>query len=281
MTSESKTWDALKAKYLRQVEKALSSVKHPRIKEVLEDVRSHLDRRFAELGPEQQTRKNLRAIVDEMGPASDYAELLEPDDAPPRRNIQRKYLLWSGLAVAVIIAGIISAMTIFSKARPVTLEEFRRDFPEKIAKLNIDTANLKDAIRIFGTPIKYIWGNQTFDKKNLPEHYCLVYPDRFHVFISGNRIIELRHEGPGTGYVFRGKLQVGSSLEEVLDVVGQPAEIIEGKKNWFKDGVLYKDIDGRQGYCYYGRADQDVRFFFWDYKVTALYETRSDYGQGR
>ena len=58
MTSENKTnktWDSVKAEYLRQVEKALSSVKHPRSKEVVEDVGSHLDRRFAELEPQQQT----------------------------------------------------------------------------------------------------------------------------------------------------------------------------------------------------------------------------------
>jgi hypothetical protein len=49
MTPENKKWDALKAEYLRKVQKALSSVRHPRGKEVLEDVSSHLDRRFAEL----------------------------------------------------------------------------------------------------------------------------------------------------------------------------------------------------------------------------------------
>lgn len=74
---------------------------------------------------------------------------------------------------------------------------------------------------------------------------------------------------------------MGSPLEEVLEAVGQPKETVEGQKNWFEDGVLYKDIEGRKGYCYYGRADQDVRFFFRSYKVIAIYETRSDYGKSR
>lgn len=119
MTSENKEWDSLKAEYLRQVAKALSSVKHPRSKEVLEDVRSHLDRRFAELEPKQQTWENFQAIITEMGPASDYAELLEPQAAPPGPHVQRQYLVWIGLAVVVVIAAAIllpMAVRLVSKA---------------------------------------------------------------------------------------------------------------------------------------------------------------------
>jgi hypothetical protein len=81
MTSESKKWDRLKAGYLRKVEEALSSVKHPRRGEVLEDVRLHLERRFEELGPEEQTRENFQDIIAQMGPAADYAELLDAHSA--------------------------------------------------------------------------------------------------------------------------------------------------------------------------------------------------------
>jgi len=115
MTSESKKWDSLKAEYLRKVEKALSSIKHPRSKEVLEDVRSHLDRRFAELEPQQQTWENFQAIITEMGPASDYAELLEPAAGQQRRSVPLKYLLWIGLAAVVVIAAILLPMAIPNK----------------------------------------------------------------------------------------------------------------------------------------------------------------------
>jgi hypothetical protein len=284
MTSESKTWESLKTEYLRQVEKALSSVENPRKKEVLEDVCSHLDRRFDELEPDQQTWENFQAIITEMGPASDYAELLEPDAVQRVRPVPLNYLLWIGLAVVVIIGtAILLTWAISDKPQPVILEEFRRDFPEKVAKIksNIDIASLEDVIRIFGEPVEYIWGNQTFQKKNLPRRYVVVYPGRFCVFISEDKIVEIRHEGPGTGYVWKGGLHVGSPLEEVLEVTGQPTEAVEGQKNLFEDGVLYKDIEGTKGYCYYARVDQNVRFFFWNYKVSALYETRSDYGEGR
>lgn len=76
MTLQSKPWKDIQAQYLNKVEKALSSVKHPHMAEVVEDVRSHLDQRFKALGPDEQTRENLQAIITQMGPASDYAELL-------------------------------------------------------------------------------------------------------------------------------------------------------------------------------------------------------------
>lgn len=148
----------------------------------------------------------------------------------------------------------------------------RADVNEQVSRLNIDTATLDDVIRIFGEPIDYVWGNQTFTKDDLPSSYILRYPNGFSVSMSHGRVHELRHTQPG--YTWQGKLQVGSSLEEVLEAVGRPTETIEGQSCAYKDGVLYKDIDGRKGYCYYSRRDQGVRFFFMNYKVTALYVTR-------
>jgi hypothetical protein len=107
MTSGQKTWESLKAEYLHQVEKALSSVRHPRKREVLEDVRSHLDRRFAELKPDEQTWENFQAIITGMGPASDYAELLDPEAVPVSRSVSRKYLWYVSLAAVVIISFVI------------------------------------------------------------------------------------------------------------------------------------------------------------------------------
>ncbi|MHC4737426.1 MAG: S8/S53 family peptidase [Planctomycetota bacterium] len=153
------------------------------------------------------------------------------------------------------------------------------DINDKIAKLDIDTASLDDVIRIFGKPEEYLWGRKTFTKDNLPTTYIAAYPNGFRVVMSGGLISELRHEGPD-GYVFRGKFGIGSSLDEVLEVLGEPIETIVGQANQFKEGVLYKDIDGRKGSCYYGRTDQAVRMFFKNYKVSALYVTRSDYSTG-
>jgi beta-lactamase regulating signal transducer with metallopeptidase domain len=157
-------------------------------------------------------------------------------------------------------------------------EEFARRLPARIRQLDIDTADLERVKEIFGKPIKYIWGKETFTEDNLPKRYVLVYPSNFHIYMRENKIVELRHEHDFS-YVFRNKLRCGSTLEEVFEVVGHPEKIVQGEENSFKDGVLYKDIDGRKGYCYYARSDQDVRLWFIDYKIGAIYMTRSDYGE--
>jgi hypothetical protein len=157
-------------------------------------------------------------------------------------------------------------------------EEFTRRLPAKIRQLDIDTADLERVKEIFGKPIKYIWGKETFKEDDLPKRYIMVYPSQFRVFISGNKIAEIRHES-GFNYVYRNKLRHGSTLDEVFEVVGHPKKVVQGEENKFKDGVLYKDIDGRKGHCYYARSDQNVRLWFWDYKIIAIYMTRSDDGE--
>jgi hypothetical protein len=68
-------------------------------------------------------------------------------------------------------------------------------------------------------------------------------------------------------------VHLGSTLDEVLQALGPPSETVVGKPLGFDAGVLYKDIDGTKGYCYYARPDQNIRCFFMDDKVKALYVT--------
>lgn len=278
MTSENTMWEELKTEYLNKVRKELSSVRHPRREEVLADVSSHLDRRFTELESNEQNWENFQTVITEMGPPRDYAELLEPEAAGKKVVLPRS-LLWIALCLAGVIAGVILWRTgEFYKAKPVTPKRFRENFGKNIERFKIDTATLKDVIKAFGEPVGYIWGDKNFEKKNLPGRFVIVYPAGFHVFMSSGEVVEIRYEGAGTGYTFLGEIKVGSTLEHVLEVVGQPREIVEGEEIGWDDGVLYKDVEGRKGYCYYLRADKDVRFFFLNYKVKAMYITRSDYG---
>ena len=158
--------------------------------------------------------------------------------------------------------------------------EFAGQLPAKIEQLDIDSAGLEDVKEIFGEPAQYIWGSETFTEDDLPKQYILVDLNRIHVYMCEDQIVELRHES-GSNYVLRGKLRSGSTLDEVFEVIGPPDKTVKGKKNSFKDGVLYKDINGRKGHCYYARSDQDLRLWFLDYKIIAIYMTRSDYGQER
>ena len=79
-------WDNIKEGYLYQVEKMLLKVKHHAKKQVLEDVSSHLDQKYAELSEDNRTWENYQQIITEMGPAEDYAELLDGESMQPSRQ---------------------------------------------------------------------------------------------------------------------------------------------------------------------------------------------------
>jgi len=96
--------------------------------------------------------------------------------------------------------------------------------------------------------------------------------------MSQGRIEELRFEW-NPHYVHKGKLRVGNSLADALKFMGDPKETVVGKKNEFKDGVLYRDIDGRKGYDYYQRSDHNLRLWFQHDTVGSIYLTRSDFGK--
>jgi hypothetical protein len=78
-----------------------------------------------------------------------------------------------------------------------------------------------------------------------------------------------------------GKLKFGSTLDEAITVVGEPRETVTGKAIGWADGTLYKEIDGRKGYCYCPVSDKRVCLFFLDYKGAAIFMTRRDSADGR
>ncbi len=144
---------------------------------------------------------------------------------------------------------------------------------DSVAELDFESAGLDEVIRLFGEPADYVWSNQLYTRDNLPRQYLARYLNDFKVWISQGRVKELRFKSADIGYVWRGGIEIGSWLDEVLEVAGRPAETIVGEVNEWVDGVLYKDINGQEGFCYYARRDLNVRCFFKDYKVTALYVT--------
>lgn len=148
---------------------------------------------------------------------------------------------------------------------------------EQVAQLDIDTARLADVIEVFGAPQRYLWGEETFTPDNLPEIYLMEYPNGFYVNIWGGWVLELRFESNAAGYVWRNGIEIGSSLTQVLGQLGQPLQTVVGQANEYADGVLYKDINGITGFCYYRRSDLQLRLFFVDYAVAAIFVTRTNF----
>jgi beta-lactamase regulating signal transducer with metallopeptidase domain len=173
-------------------------------------------------------------------------------DRQPRAHLSRSVAVILTLFTLLCLPRVV--LTARGAPSPPDLR-FTREIAEKLAELDIDKATREDVITIFGKPLEYRWEQEVLKENDLPVRYVMCYPNRFEILVFADKVIEVRHHEPG--YAFRDTLQVGSSLEEVLKVVGPPTTTIEGEPNAFKDGVLYKDIDGQKGYCYYARSDQN------------------------
>lgn len=151
------------------------------------------------------------------------------------------------------------------------------DINEKLARLDLTRASLSDVVEVLGEPIRYTSNGKTISKDNLPAGYLAEYPDEFQIWFAGNQVKELRFEGPGSGYLFEGRLKIGSSLETALDVMGQPDKTVPiafPGNNPMLDGVLYKFMrKGKALGGYYARKNRGLRLFFQDNKIVTLYVT--------
>jgi len=153
--------------------------------------------------------------------------------------------------------------------------EFLQNINARVAEIDINKATVDDIIEVFSKPLAYQLAGRLFEKHELPDKYIIKYPTDFSIFMVDGHVEELRFRRPG--YKFQNKLQVGATLKETFESLGAPLETIQGRSEEFKDGVLYMDIDGREGYCYYCNADQNIRLFFEEYKLNALFVTRGEY----
>jgi serine protease AprX len=101
MNGHDKTWESTRDSYLRQVKDALAAAKYPGSKSILDEVRQHLEQRYAELPTEKRNWEGYQAIITEMGPSSDYVDLLGIG------KLKRRIVTWQRIAVAVPIVLII------------------------------------------------------------------------------------------------------------------------------------------------------------------------------
>ena len=109
MNQQDKTWESVKSEYLKQIEKELAMANHPRAGEIIEDVTTHLDRRYEELSEDQHTWENYQTIITDMGPASDYAELLDDERRQEPSKISKTFVIGT-VVVFTLIAVLLIAL---------------------------------------------------------------------------------------------------------------------------------------------------------------------------
>ena len=108
-------WTEVKTDYLKRVEEALSAARHPKSFEILADVAGHLDRRLAELGTQQQTWDNFQKIVTEMGPTSDYADLIGREQNQTIKIPSAGYIIALVLILIAVTAGMVALPKLLKK----------------------------------------------------------------------------------------------------------------------------------------------------------------------
>jgi hypothetical protein len=145
---------------------------------------------------------------------------------------------------------------------------FRKTFYQKIANLDVKGAAFTDVLNAFGEPLLFSWNGTQLDRNSLPADFIMNYPDRFSVYIENNKVKQLRYSNPG--YTFTGGLQIGASMEAVLQVMGKPVKIVTGGTNKEEDRILYRDIDGVVGRSCYMNAGMGMTAFFTDDKLVEM-----------
>lgn len=104
MNSEQQ-WLDVKEAYLKQIERYLAQVDHPRRPEILRDVKKHMDEKYGHLSAEQRNWDGYQQIVTEMGPPQEYAELLAEDDAAEKLNVEpvSRRRIWTIFYVCIFV----------------------------------------------------------------------------------------------------------------------------------------------------------------------------------
>lgn len=136
--SQEKEWRRLKEQYLKQIEDVLLDSGRQDVDGIVNDVRSHLDRRFAELQPQQQTWENFQKIITEMGPPSDYAELAGEKQGAVRNKVSARYIAILAGVLILLTAGLILLPVLLPKRPlPTWTDTMRSAFvtePELVGK---------------------------------------------------------------------------------------------------------------------------------------------------
>lgn len=157
---------------------------------------------------------------------------------------------------------------------PAQTQPAAPDLTAGINELTAHGGSLDDVIRLLGEPNGYRWGDQTFTKDHLPGRYLATCPNGLSVVLRSGSVREIRLDPGPAEYSFAGRLRIGSSLEEVLAVLGEPAKTVTGGELTYQDNVLYKDCpsNGRT-ITYYARSDRGVRIWMAGGTVSAIYLT--------
>ncbi len=197
----------------------------------------------------------------------------------------RNYLLLIGLSIFIVLMVWILSPIIIGQPKNNTVytvndkNSDKSSFAKKISQLDIDTATWDDLVKLFGEPEKYMWGENTYTKENLPDYYTMKYSDKFEVLIVEGKILELRFYNPA--YSFMDSISVGSRFDDVKKALGQPIPEEKAIPNQqMKEGILYtynsEMADFTTGVLNYTIKGKSISLVFRCYSVLEMDLKRKD-----
>jgi hypothetical protein len=137
----------------------------------------------------------------------------------------------------------------------------------KMANTDFFGMTVSEIVQALGKPSKVL-----IIKQNTAEHLNLYFGNiDFYIGPQGVTLLEIRLENPEIKYSFLDQLTIGSSIDDIVRVLGDPVKRVNGQKNAWNDMVLYTDIDGQAGRGYISCHKKGIRLFIWDGKVAAIY----------
>ncbi len=148
------------------------------------------------------------------------------------------------------------------------------EITKKIEKIKIGTTNNIELLNILGKPTVI-----EIEKKNLNRTYCYIYGHYIFDF-TNNLLNGYGVANMASPFVYGERIKIGSSIEDVFDLVGKPKKIITGVKlpdeKSIEDQIFYKDLDGREGVHSYSIDKLGIRFIFWYNKVSVIWQYKTE-----
>ncbi len=168
-------------------------------------------------------------------------------------------------AVAAALANYCLPTTSESPGADVPGAHVPKELAARIDKLEVGSATRQDAITLFGEPFSYVLGNERLDAGSLPNHFAMIYPGNIQVIVSDDRVQRITIMTPG--YRFRDTIQVGTSMEEVFNVLGPPRKTIYGAdysniRDVTEDNILFDKLGAVTGKGLYRNEAEGVALYF-------------------
>lgn len=161
------------------------------------------------------------------------------------------------------------AATLAKYYPPPTAEPLETATPEELAaridRLNIGSATQQDVVAELGEPVSYALGAEKLDVNDLPGRYAMIYPGGVHAVVIDDRLQRISISRPG--YLYRGAIQVGTSMEEAFKVLGPPRKTIEGVAyseihGITEDNILLDRVNGVAGNALYRNEAEGLALYF-------------------